>query len=80
MKLAWTKGLSAEAKEAIRKEFEASGLLRERVNTIIQDKINSARKESTLKSSYDNPNWAYLQADLVGFVRALEELQSIFSK
>lgn len=77
MKLAWTKGLSAEQKAIIKAEFEATGILRERLSAIVRSKIESSRKDATLKSSYENPNWAYLQADNVGFTRALEEILSI---
>lgn len=77
MKLAWTKGLSVEQKAIIKAEFDATGILRERLSAIVRSKIESARKDATLKSSYDNVNWPYLQADSVGFVRALEEILSI---
>jgi len=77
MKVCWTKGLSPEKKEEVRSDFQASGALRERLASILQEKIDASRKASILKDSYESPNWAYLQADINGFVRALEEIQSI---
>lgn len=77
MKMNWKKGLSLEAKKAIELEFNASGLLRERLAILINEKIHSNNKKCKLEVSYESPNWALLQADNVGYERALLEVLSL---
>lgn len=80
MKTSWTKGLTPEKQEEIKRDFNASALLRERLAVLAQEKIDASRKDSTLKEGYANPNWAYLQADARGYERALSEIISLISK
>lgn len=77
MKVTWTKGLSPEKKEEVKRDFLAAALLRERLKEILKDKSEVTRKGSINKDSYGNANWAYLQADAVGYQRALEEVISL---
>jgi len=79
MKTVWTNGLTTEKKEEIKGAFNASGSIRMRLQKLLEDKIESKRKKNVLESSYDNPNWALLQADAIGFQRALEEVISLIS-
>ncbi len=77
MKTSLKAGLSPEKQKEIDAEFKASGLLRERLVKLINDKLDSSTKESRSKITYDSPNWALLQADAVGFQRACEEIMSL---
>lgn len=77
MKTAWTSGLNKEKADEIRNDFQAAGVLRERLTTIVQKKIDSTNKDRVLKDSYETPSWPYLQADSNGYIRALEEIRSI---
>lgn len=77
MKTVLTKGLTTEQKEEIKRDFLASTLLRERLQAIIKEKGELAHKASITKDNYLSPNWAYLQADSVGYQRALEEVFSL---
>ncbi len=77
MKVNWTKGLTPQEKEDIKASFLAGGRLRERGIQIIQEKITSARRKRILESTYENPNWSFLQADFCGYERALEEVISL---
>lgn len=79
MKTVWVNGLDAEKKVEMKKEFNSSSLLRERLSALLTDKKRSNRKKNTLETAYDNPNWAFLQADSVGYERALEEVISLIS-
>jgi len=79
MKVSWTKGLSPAKKEEIRKSFLACADVRERLSYLIKEKITTARKESISKEGYETNNWAYKQADICGYERALEEIISIIS-
>lgn len=79
MKLAWTKGLSADAKKEMQSSFNSSSLTRLRLTLLLKEKIESMRKKNTLEDAYENPNWALKQADAVGYERALNEIISLIS-
>lgn len=74
MKVSWTKGLTPEEEKDVRANFLEALVLRKRLRRVIEDKISEARRTSIAKSTYDNVNWAYLQADEVGYERALKEI------
>ena len=80
MKTVWTKGLTPEQTTELRKDFVGSAILRGRMKELLEDKMRMSREESLAKSSYDNPNWAYLQADARGFERAISEILSLIDK
>lgn len=77
MKLTWTKGLNTQQKEEVKASFGASALLRERVKIIMQEKIDSCRKAAISEDAYNSPNWAFKQADAIGYERALNEVISL---
>lgn len=77
MKITWTKGLSPEKKEEVKRDFQAAALLRERLTELLREKSEVTRKGTISKDAYTNSNWAYLQADAVGYQRALEEIISL---
>lgn len=77
MKTVIKAGLSADKRKEVDQEFAASGLLREQLVKVLSDKIESAHKECRAKSTYEVSNWAYLQADALGYERALEEAISL---
>lgn len=77
MKTVWTSGLTLEQKKEMTSAFTSAGLLRERLSGILEDKIETNRNGVVSKTSYDNPNWAYLQADAVGYERAIKEIISL---
>ena len=77
MKTAITKGLVGEAKKEMEREFEASSLLRRRLTALLFEKTNTRRTKSISEDEYSSPNWAYKQADVVGYERALHEVISL---
>ncbi len=77
MKTSWTKGLDARQKEEMEASFGASASVRSRMIALLQEKIKTANKERICKDGYAAANWAYLQADLSGYIRALEESISL---
>ena len=80
MKLAWTKGLSREVAEGVRKDFEASAIMRGRLKELLSDKIRVSNEEARSKDAYQSPSWAYLQADARGYERAMQEILSLIEK
>lgn len=77
MKTVWTKGLNAEQTTELKKDFVGSVILRKRLQAIIEEKIKASRDASMGKDGYENPNWAYLQADARGYERAMSEIISL---
>ena len=66
MKTSLTSGLDEQAKDEMEREFGASARLRERLIYILENKMETNKKEVRSKENYQNPSWAYLQADGIG--------------
>lgn len=79
MKLAWTEGLSAEDKKAVKEDYQKSAAIRKRLVTMLDKRIDAEVKGITAKNRYDNPNWALLQADSIGYQRALNEIIALLT-
>lgn len=77
MKTVLTAGLNEEVKKQVRAEFIGSPVFRERLIAVLNGKKESLRSNVLSKSSYENPSWAYLQADSNGYERAINELISL---
>jgi len=79
MKTSWTKGLNEEQITQLRQDFVGGVLLRERLTHLLTEKQQASTKKSRNEEGYENPNWAYLQADARGYERALSEVISLIS-
>lgn len=78
MKTVWLKGITnPDQKREVRQEYIKSAPTRIRLKEMLEDKIASARNQSRKESSYESPNWALMQADTIGYERALSEVISI---
>lgn len=80
MKTSWTKGLNATESEDLKGNFGGSALTRNRLADLLSLKISSSQTNASTKILYDNPNWAYLQADQRGYERALHEVVSLLQE
>ena len=74
MKKTLTVGLNSTEEKDVRDEFNSSAALRGRLIQIMRDKREYAITQSISDKAYENPNWAYKQADLAGYMRAFEEI------
>lgn len=79
MKIIWTKGVGRELSIDIKQNFKESLVLRRRLEEILKDKIEESCRTARSKASYDNPNWAYMQADHRGYERAFQEVISLLN-
>ncbi len=77
MKSIITSGLEPDIAKEIRGDFKSALLLRRRLTTIINEKINSSRSNLRSKTNYADAAWPYLQADGLGYERAMEEIISL---
>ena len=76
MKTTWTAGIDDEQRKVdIKSAFKSSTVVRKRLKEICDTKTTSSF--NTSKDQYDTPNWTYLQADMVGYHRALKEISSL---
>ncbi len=77
MKQSWLVGLEPDLIKEIRGDFKSSRLIRHRLITLLEEKIETTRKNMVNKEGYEVANWAYKQADGIGFERALREVISL---
>jgi hypothetical protein len=79
MKQSWTKNLTPEKAAIIKADYVVSLGARRRLVELVNDKLRVCSSVKRSKESYDSPNWPYLQADAVGYERALFEIISLIS-
>jgi hypothetical protein len=78
VKTVWTKGVTTpQGKSEIKQEYLKAAPLRGRLKELLEDKITSNRNTSRSNNTYDSPSWALLQADSIGYERALFEVISL---
>lgn len=80
MKQSWISGLEKDAVGEIKSHFLSSLILRKRLVDMLRSKEEEAVKSGRSKSGYDCPNWAFKQADLAGYTRAINEVISLIEK
>lgn len=73
MKTIWFMDLPKDQQDGFKKQVNSAKDVLEKLELIIQGKM----KEVTLSEDYDNPSWAYKQADRNGYNRALTEVLNI---
>ena len=78
MNTLWTKGLKKGSQEAkdIQDAFKASSFLRRRMMEMLQSMLDEELSSKTSDNAYDNHNWAFKQADSVGYARAIKRMMS----
>lgn len=79
MKKNWTTGLDTDQSKELRGDYKSSHLVRKRLRELLQQKIETSVKASRKEDAYENPNWAYKQADARGYERALAEIIALIS-
>jgi hypothetical protein len=79
MKTVWLKGCTVEQKTEMKKEFIASSHLRSKLTELLNDKLAMINTSLRSKSNYENPAWAYQQADGIGYERAIYEVIALIA-
>lgn len=74
--LDWTKGLSEAERESIESLLVNSTVLR-RLKALIEEYEQQALDQETKTQDYDNPSWAYKQADRNGYRRGLKKIKDL---
>lgn len=70
----WTRGLEPQLSLDVKQNYKESIVMRKRLKQMLLDRIEEVRIGSLTREKYDCPNWAYLQADAMGYERALRYL------
>lgn len=65
---------SKEEETELRQSYVAANAFRRLMKEVLEDKMEGAQKSSLTKDGYNCPNWAFKQADNVGYQRAMEEI------
>lgn len=79
MKHSLTAGLEAQRATEIETEFQSSAMLRRRLVELLEGKQTVMLHKRRKEDAYDSSNWAYLQADGVGYERAISEIIALIS-
>lgn len=77
MKTSWVAGCTPEQAILIRSDFKGSFSMRKRLGALLEEKISSSMSSTRKKDCYASASWPYLQADAVGYERALTEVISL---
>jgi predicted O-methyltransferase YrrM len=80
MKQSWTAGLDKELAVDVKQNFKESLVMRKRLQELLLDKASDSQKVGRSKNAYNNPNWAFVQADHRGYERALHEIIDLISE
>ena len=70
----WTKNLDAEQSADVRAGFKEALRLRKRLITMLNHEMEVIRENMLAKNKFENPNWALVQADANGELRAYNRL------
>lgn len=79
MKTSITSGLNDLQASEIKSEYQGSSMLRKRLVELLIKKQEISLKKRRKIDIYDSPNFALLQADQIGYERAIDELIELIS-
>lgn len=76
MNTAWTKGIRKGSQEDkdIRSSYAESYIIRKRLTQMLADKIDGKMKTAMSNDAFDSPSWAFLQAESIGYAKAMQEI------
>lgn len=77
MKTSWTAGLNEEQKQRMKEDYQGSIGMRMRLKELLENKKSSIRVSNLSRDAYNSPSWSLLQADGVGYERAMNEIISL---
>lgn len=77
MKASLTAGLKPQEADEISSEYLGSPMLRKRLIELLLDKQEVMLKKRRGEDAYASPNWSLMQADGIGYERALNDVISL---
>lgn len=79
MKTSLISGLNDLQRSEIISEYQGSQLLRRRLTELLEARQKKCLDKRRKEDAYDSPNWGFLQADSIGYERALNEVIQLIS-
>lgn len=79
MNTQWLSTISKQDREEFKQRILLAEPVLERLQEVINGKLSQSSSEILSKTNYESPSWALMQADHVGYTRALNELISFIS-
>jgi flagellin-specific chaperone FliS len=79
MSYRWSSLWGKDMNEAERKALVSALPILEKLNAVLDKKRKALLSEQMSKEVYDNPNFAYKQADYIASIRTLNEIQNIIT-
>ena len=76
--LDWTKGMSDLEKQEFIEVLSKSIWLTRRIRELLQERLDFLERKENTDKAYDNPSWAFYQADINGGKREVKYLLSLF--
>ena len=70
----WLEGIKDADKERHIQDLHQSKRTRNKLNKILKKKLESNQQAARSVAAYTEENWAYRQADRIGYERALAEI------
>jgi hypothetical protein len=74
MKTSIVSGVGAPRASELKSEWGSSQVLRKRLIELLEKKQETSLKKRRKEDIYDSPNFALLQADQIGYERAISEI------
>lgn len=77
MDVAWTRGKSEEEKKLYVESLKRTKWVLDDLNKLIDSNLRGTEVAEGKVAAYDNPNWAFRQADANGYKRALRDIKTL---
>ncbi len=78
MNIAWIKNLKTkEEQELFKNSLQGNKHILNRLNELIQEKIDEVEMTERSMKAYDNPSWGYLQAHKNGYISAMSAIKQL---
>lgn len=79
MDLAWTRGKSEEEKVQYVASLNRAKWVLDDLNKLVDSNLRGVETAELKVEAYDNPNWAYRQAEANGYKRALKDIKKLLT-
>lgn len=79
MKSSWIAGLTKDQEKELRADYISAFGMRKRLVELLNKKIDVKRESVLSIDQYASPSWSMLQADAIGYERAMKEIILLIS-
>lgn len=76
----WTTGLSKNEKKELEYAINNSSVVFNRLRHILDQRLEASIADQHSQLKYETPNWPLLQADYIGYQRAIKDLLTFFKE